>query len=211
MPNFTVIKALTMLKNYLYISCLSFLFSICLKVNAQTTIRNFYVWQSQKSVEIGFIVESAQYCTGYQIQRSADAGSEFNVIYDYPSICGDNPEVKSVVYYDKDPVKNSISYYRIHVPPSTFSEVQSIIFHESPDTGYILYSNPVNETFKLKVNASHATVELFNTLGRKVVVFTTNSEGMINENIQTLPNGVYYFLIRTMDNYFLKGKFVKAH
>lgn len=200
-----------MLKNYLYISCLLFLFSIYPNVNAQTSIRNFYVQQFEKSVKISFIVASEQYCTGYQIQRSADAGAEFNVIYDYPSICGDNPEVKSVVYYDEDPIKNTTSYYRIHIPPSTFSNVQSIIYHESPETGYILYSNPVDETFKIKTNSSYAIAQVYNSSGRMLLVFMANSEGVINENIETLPNGIYYFLVKTTDNFIVRGKFVKAH
>ena len=199
-----------MLKNYLCIWSLFFLFSIYPNVNAQTSIRNFYVQQYEKSVKISFIIASQQYCTGYQIQRSADAGTEFSVIYDYPSICSDNVEPKSVIYYDESPVKNSISYYRIHVPPSTFSDVQSIIYHESPETGYILYSNPSDETFKIKINSSYAIAELYNISGRMLLTFTANSEGVINENIETLPNGIYYFLLKTTDNFIIRGKFIKA-
>lgn len=199
-----------MLKNNLYISCLFFL-CIYSPINAQIGIRNFYIQQYEKSVQISFIVESQQYCTGYQIQRSEDKDSEFTVIYNYPSICGDNPQVKSIVYYDEAPIKNAISYYRIHIPPSTFSNIQSIIYHESPETGYILYSNPIDVTFKLKINSSFAVAELYNTSSRKLLEFTANEEGMINENIEILPNGIYYFFIKTTDNLIIRGKFVKAH
>lgn len=115
------------------------------------------------------------------------------------------------MYYDEAPIKNAISYYRIHVPPSTFSDIQSIIYHESPETGYILYSNPVDIIFKIKINSSFAVAEVYNTSSRKLLEFKANAEGIINENIETLPNGIYYFLIKTTDNFIIRGKFVKAH
>lgn len=199
-----------MLKKLLYISCLLSLLGICSIVNAQTSIRNFYLQQYQKSIKVNFVITSRQYCTGYEIQRSTDT-IEFVSIYNYPVFCSESREPISVVYYDEQPVKNTISFYRIYVPPSTLSSIQAITYRESPDLGYILYSNPVDQIFKMKVNSPFATTELYNVTGRKLFDFLADAEGMINENIQLLPNGIYYFLIKTKDNLMVRGKFVKAN
>jgi len=199
-----------MLKISFYIIGL-FLFSICKNVNAQTSIRNFNLQQYQQSIKVSFIIATNQYCTGYQIQRTADINGEYSVIYDYPSICSDVIEPKSVIYYDENPIKNVISYYRIYVAPSAYSAILPITYHEAPELGYILYSNPTNATFKIKVNSPYAVSEVYNNTGRKLLVFTADAAGMIHENIEQLPDGIYYFLIRTTDNLLIKGKLIKTN
>ncbi len=199
-----------MLKKHFYIARLIIFLGIYFDVNAQSFIRNFYLQQIENSVKINFIIANPPYCTGYQIQKADEPDGEFNVIYNYSSVCSDDNSPKNVIYFDTEPIKNDLAYYRIYVAPSIFSSVQSITYYESSETGYILYSNPINELFKLKVNSPFAGVEFYNGTGRKILDFIANSEGLVNENIALLPDGIYYFLIRTSDNLILKGKVVKA-
>lgn len=197
-----------MLRSWLYIVCFV-LGSYGYQLSAQPTVKSFKLQQLQERLQLSFIITEGQYCTGFQIQRS-DLPDNFYSIYSYPAVCVDNPEPKNFVVYDEAPLKNITAYYRVYIPPNTYSTIESIRFLDSPADGYILYSNPIRHELKLSVNSANAIVTIYNTSGHKIAVYQTNNEGITQENIDAFSNGIYFFLIVTQEGKVIKGKFAKT-
>jgi hypothetical protein len=192
-----------------YYIIFSLLFTFVFRsVQSQTRITNFGVVQYKNSIQLSFIITPGEYCTGYDVLRSSD-GTNFQNIYNYPSVCGDIIKPKQMVYYDESPQKNIKSYYQVFVPPNNYSEVLSITYYEISKLGYVLLSNPTTDFLKIYINSSFAKLELYDLTGNKVSEFITDKEGWINQNISSMNSGMYVFVVTTTDERKLSGKIIK--
>lgn len=197
-----------MLRPWLYILCIV-LNSYCFELSAQPSVRAFKLQQIQQRIQLSFIITEGQYCTGFQIQRSEVPDNFYN-IYSYPAVCVDNAEPKSFTVFDDAPLKNITAYYRVFIPPDTYSSIESIQFLESLKDGYILYDNPVRHDLRISVNSAKAQVNLYNSSGHQIAVYETNEEGVLQANMDLFSNGMYFFLIVTPEGKVIKGTFVKS-
>lgn len=207
-PNFVVLKAMLMKYNYLYIVAFIFLFAFLNSANAQSRILNFDAIQYKNSIQLNYTIAPGDYCVGYDILRS-DNAVNFYVIYNYPSVCGDGIKAQNITYYDTNPLKNIVSYYQIFIPPNSYSNVVSVNYWESFENGYILFSNPINNELKIHTGFGYSTLEIYDIKGNKTLELKANEEGLIEENVNNIPNGLYFFIIKTNNIRLLKGRFLK--
>lgn len=192
-----------------YYVILSIFFSFIFQsMQSQTRVTNFDVIQYKNSIQLSFIITPGEYCIGYEVMRSSD-GSNFQNIYNYPSVCGDIVKPQQMVYYDEAPQKNIKSYYQVFVPPNNYSEVLSITYYEFSKLGYVLFSNPSTDLLKIFINSSDAKLELYDLTGNKVSEFISDKEGWIIQNISSMNSGMYVFMITTPDERTLSGKIIK--
>lgn len=194
--------------NYFRIIACLFLFFTFKSVTSQSRVSNLSAIQYRNSIQLSFTIIPGNYCSGYTILRSNDAAN-FQTIYLYPSVCGDFVKAQNIIYYDKEPLKNIVSYYQIYIPPNSYSDIVSVNYLESIEDGYILFSNPISNELKIHTGSGYSSLEVYDTKGNKTLELKANENGLIKENINEIPNGIYFFIIKSNDNNIVKGKFLK--
>lgn len=191
-----------------YLSLFLSITFISINLGAQSRIQNLSGAQHKGNVQLNFVITEGESCAGYQIQRSENPFN-FDLLYDFSGICGDLIKPQSFSYTDESPLKNTTTYYRVFIPPLDYSDIISLTYFDFPESGYILFSNPVTSSLKILVNSSSSTIEIYDGQGNKLFNFIANSEGYVDEPISSIPNGLYYFLIKTKNEKILKGRFLK--
>lgn len=187
---------------------LSILFLFTVNSHAQSRVQNLSATQYKQSVLINFIITPGNDCVGYQIQRSTDS-INFDVLYDYSGICGNQPEAQSIAFTDEVPVKNAVNYYRILIPPADYSKITSIVFSDISEKGYLLYSNPITNNFILLSNSNKGELTIFNQTGCLIKEYTPDENGLYKEDFSAFPNGLYYFIIQSAIGKDVSGKLIK--
>lgn len=186
----------------------SFLILFAFNSNAQSRVQNLSAIQYKQIVQINFSITSGNNCTGYQIQRSTDS-LNFDILYDYAGICGNQPEAQRISFTDEVPVKNAVNYYRILIPPADYSTITSIVFSDISEKGYLLYSNPVNQTLSILSNSDKGKLTLYNQTGCFMNEYTPDENGLYREDLSAFPNGLFYFIIQSNIGKNISGKFIK--
>ena len=187
---------------------LSFLFLNMGNYFGQSRVQNLSAIQFKQSILINFIISSGNDCAGYQIQRSTDSVN-FDILYDYSGICGNQPEAQPISFTDEVPVKNAINYYRVLIPPADYSRITSVIFSDISEKGYLLYSNPVIQNLVILSNSSKGKLTLYNQTGNFINEYTPNENGLYIEDLSSLQSGIYYFIIQSNVGKNINGKILK--
>ena len=187
------------------------IFFICIKNHAksQSRVKNLTLIQFKEFVYIDFTISKGNSCTGYKIQQSSDS-TNFNTIYEFIGVCGELTKDQNISYTHNNPSKNIKNYYRIFIPPADYSEIKSIDVTSIPIEGYILYANPFTNLLKIKT-VKNSTILIFNSIGEKLIEYSSDNNGLITQDISSIQNGLYFFLIKDENNKYLIGKFIKSH
>lgn len=175
---------------------------------AQSRVQELTAVQYKQNVLISFIITSGNSCTGYQIQRSNDSFN-FEIVYDYSAICGELTKPQSISFTDDRPLKNSVNYYRIFIPPADYSKITSVVFSDISEKGYLLYSNPITQNLVLLCNSANGKLKIYNQTGNLIKEFISNEDGLFNEDLSSWPKGLFYFIIETNVGKNVGGKFIK--
>lgn len=203
---YRMLKKINRLYNKIVLFC--FFLSACAYSNAQSRVQELTATQFKQNVIIRFVISPGNSCSGYQIQRSNDS-LNFEVLYDYVGICGELNKPQTITYTDKSPLKNVVNYYRILIPPSDFSNIVSVFYHDISENGYLLFSNPITKTLLLQSNFENGKLKIYNQKGGLVKEYFPNENGIYSEDISSLPGGLYYFIIETDNKKTTSGKFIK--
>lgn len=187
---------------------LPFLILNTLNSYAQSRVQNLSATHYKQNILISFIITSGNDCTGYQIQRSIDS-LNFDLLYDYSGICGNQPQAQSISFTDEVPVKNAINYYRVLIPPSDYSRITSVVYTDISEKGYLLYSNPVVQKLSLLSISEKTKLTIYNQTGCLVKEYSPDENGLYIEDLSTLPNGLFYFIIQSNIGKNISGKFIK--
>lgn len=174
----------------------------------ESRIQNLNAVQVKDVINLNFILSPGNSCSGYLIQR-ADEKMNFETIFEHAGTCGDQIKSQFLSYTDERPLNNIKNYYRIFIPPSDYSKIISAEFYDFSAISYILYSNPVEGSLKILVDAPNSDLELFNQDGRKLYDIKTSIDGSFSEDVSSLSKGLYYFTIKTKNGRTLKGNFLK--
>lgn len=187
------------------------IFFICIKNHAksQSRVKNLTLIQFKEFVYIDFTISKGNSCTGYKIQQSSDS-TNFNTIYEFIGVCGELTKDQNISYTHNNPSKNIKNYYRIFIPPADYSEIKSIDVTSIPIEGYILYANPFTNLLKIKT-VKNSTILIFNSIGEKLIEYSSDNNGLITQDISSIQNGLYFFLIKDENNKYLNGKFIKSN
>lgn len=183
--------------------------SIIASVNsiAQSRIQELTATQFKQSILINFIITSGSSCSGYQIQRSKDSVN-FEILYDYSAVCGELTKPQLISFTDDSPLKNTINYYRVFIPPSDYSNIKSVVFSDISEKGYLLYTNPVSQNLIILGNSKNGKLKIYNQTGNIVNESISNEDGLFNEDPSSWPKGLYYFAIETNIGMNVGGKFI---
>jgi hypothetical protein len=187
------------------------IFFICVKYNvkSQSRVKNLKLIQFKESIYIDFTITKGNSCLGFTIQQSNDS-INFSTIYEFIGICGELTKEQDISYTYDNPSKNIKNYYRVFIPPADYSEIKSIDVTSISIEGYLLYDNPFANLLKIKT-IKNSTILIFNSKGEKLIEYSADIDGMINQDISFLDNGLYMFLIKHSNNTYLNGKFIKSN
>ena len=188
-----------------------FLASFCLiflKSNSQTRIQELSAVQYNQKVIISYLISAGNSCAGYQILRSNDS-LNFDVIYDYAGICGESTKSQNITFTDESPQKNSKNYYKVLIQPSDYSDVISVFYSDLAEKGYLLMQNPITDNLSLLSNLNSGNLKIYNQIGKLILSFNPNEQGLYHKDISWLGNGIYYFTIENTKGKPLHGKFIK--
>ena len=195
----------------LYIKIL--LFTIVVFINhsvliAQSRVQELTSTQYKKSIFLNFIITSGSTCSGYQIQHSLDS-INFELLFDYYGICGEQTKSQSFSFIDENPVKNAKNYYRVFIPPNDYSKINAITYFDLSDNGYLLFNNPVNDNLTIMSSNTNSLLKIFNQTGSLVKAIYPNENGLYNEDVSSLESGLYLFFIESNQGKNITGKFLK--
>lgn len=184
---------------------------ICIKNHAksQSRVKNLTLLQFKEYIYIDFTITKGNTCSGFKILQSNDS-INFNTIHEFIGVCGELTKEQNISYTHDNPSKNIKNYYRVFIPPSDYSEIKSIDVTSIPIEGYLIYANPFSNLLKIKTT-KNSTILLFNSKGEKLIEYSSDTNGLITEDISSLENGLYFFLIKDENDKFLKGEFIKSN
>ena len=188
----------------------SFVLFLVLHFNAisQSRIHQFSATQYKKTIYINFIVTPGSTCSGYQIQHSIDS-TNFNAIYDYFGVCGEQSKAQSFSYTDENPIKNNVNYYRVFIPPNDYSEINRVNYYDLSEKGYLIFNNPMNQYLNILTTNYNGIMKIYNQTGGLMKSISANENGLYYEDITSLDSGLYLFLIESNQGKNITGKFLK--
>ena len=179
-----------------------------LNTYSQSRVQELTATQYNQNIVINYLISAGNTCSGYQILKSNDS-LNFSVIYDYAGICGESSKAQNIIFNDERPEKNKKNYYKILIQPSDYSPVISLFYTDFSEKGYILMQNPVTNNLSILSNSNSAILKIYNQVGNLTLSLNPNEQGLYQEDITALANGIYYFVIETSKGNPLRGKFIK--
>jgi len=187
------------------------IFFICIKnyAKSQSRVKNLTLLQFKEYIYIDFAITKGNTCSGFKILQSNDS-INFITIHEFIGVCGELTKEQNISYIHNNPSKNIKNYYRVFIPPSDYSVIKSINVTSIPVEGYLIYANPFTNLLKIKTS-KNSTILIFNSKGEKLSEYSSDTNGLITEDISALENGLYFFLIKDENDKFLKGEFIKSN
>lgn len=175
-------------------------------------ISDFDLYQSEKGVVVKFYIEPGASCSGYSVLYCTDS-LNYNVVYNDPGICGNQPVKEVKTYIHKDPAAGQKNFYRVRLEPFVeVSDPKSIFVKGAENERLVMYPNPLfsgmNE-LNFKVPDDHITRisgTLFDQYGKQLEGFQLKQESdHWSFNTEHLNNGLYFVSFTEA----LKGKTFK--
>ena len=126
----------------LLLSVLSFHFGFA----QQDSIFSFFnVQQESNKVVVFLTINGGIQCSGLQVQRSTDS-INYNLVHEFPGICGSPGADESYFWVDDSPIKNEINYYRLEVGNlGIVSDHKSVFFQFFEGDKLLITPNPCEE------------------------------------------------------------------
>jgi len=173
------------------------LFFQVLITHAQNNILDyFYANETEGKVFLQWSISSGETCNGIKITRSAD-GRVFSVIGEISGVCGEADVPVPYSFLDESPIENAISYYRLELGISNFSEVVSIQIIDKNKDGYQVRPNPIIHTGTIyfdNPNAESWTFSLFKLSGALVQKTKTYSDYIIIKPKERISGTMFFVL-----------------
>ena len=174
----------------------------------QSRVQQLTSSQYKKTIFIDFVITAGNTCSGYQIQHSIDS-INFNAIYDYFGICGEQSKAQSFSYTDENPIKNNVNYYRVFIPPNDFSEINRVNYYDLSEKGYLIFNNPMNQYLNILTTNYNGIMKIYNQTGGLMKSISANENGLFYEDLSSFESGLYLFFIESDLGKNITGKFLK--
>jgi hypothetical protein len=131
----------------------------------------------------------------FTIEKSSD-GAEFLAIGTVPG-SGNTTTPRSYNFLDPAPLPGR-SYYRLSQTDFDGRTTLSKVVMIQHDPVSIIYPNPATNEVHLDVDSKQPfAAEITNSLGQKVSVKQTITNGRVSWNVENLPRGIYFITILT--------------
>ncbi len=160
-------------------------------------ISNFNLVTAGSYVGVRFTILAGAQCSGYRVYRSTDAYN-YQVIYDYPGICGSYNASEDKSYTDMGPVQNQTNYYKVELVPIEMSQPLQIYVSPQSRGGMFVYPNPVERDGQITLVLTNTnkdvylTGHLFTQTGAPLqAVNLATSANKASFGVNGLRNGLY--------------------
>jgi len=165
-------------------------------LNAQR-IQNLNVFVAGTNVVVKFSIGTGTQCSGYKILHSLDS-TYFNVVFDYPGICGTSATPEEISYTHTGPSLNQTNFYKVELVPIETSLTKRVFVPEQKISQLLVYPNPVTQLtdlLNLKIaNAGKTRLIgfVYNQAGKPVKqIDVTTINDATSINIFDVNNGLY--------------------
>lgn len=172
-------------------------------------ISNFALYANEKTVILGWSLDSGATCNGIEILRSVDTVN-FMKVGEIPGVCGSSSAVTSYTFTDCCPELNRTNYYRLKLGLSQYSAIRAI-YLDYVESGSVLVKTGegvVTFRFNNSQNESY-TLRIFNEHGREVFKVENLHDEQVSVDQGDFPNGTYFYRFEGGGNLY-KGKIVLA-
>lgn len=189
--------------NKFLLTSLILLSSLC-SFSQSTRVIRFDVipTDEDKKALIRWTMDAGSTCLDFVVERSAD-NLNFQEVYFYPGVCGDEEEEVSYSWIDPSPIQFTTSYYRLKLDQIEFSLVSELILSSRLGGKEILsYPNPSNGAFTIEfLNPKRQafTISVFSPHGIKIFEEKETSGNFRDFNLPELERGVYYINVNFED------------
>ena len=160
-------------------------------------IQNLNVFVAGTNVVVKFSIGTGTQCSGYKILHSLDS-TYFNVVFDYPGICGTSATPEEISYTHTGPSLNQTNFYKVELVPIETSLTKRVFVPEQKISQLLVYPNPVTQLtdlLNLKIaNAGKTRLIgfVYNQAGKPIKQLdVTTINDATNINIFDLNNGLY--------------------
>ncbi len=158
----------------------------------------FKATENKGRVLLSWQITAGNTCNGIQIFRGTDS-TQLTQTGEIIGVCGSVDQPVDYTFVDENPIKNTISYYRIQFGFQGYSPMVEILVNATGDGGTQVRPHPISTQGKIffnKSTSSNYTLELYNLHGQKVLELTT-TESVFDISADGLPSGVYTYTIST--------------
>ncbi len=173
------------------------------------TVEAFELVHVNNEVSIFFTIGKGYTCNGIDILRSDD-GLVFTPIGDISGVCGSITSPISYSFVDNQPIQNKTSYYKLNLGGLGFSETKSVTVLSTTDLGYLLTTNPLQESGVMhfsNVNNELFELHIVDLRGQLVQLSSTREQNLTIKS-DNLSNGFYTFILRNeSSSTVIRGKF----
>jgi hypothetical protein len=162
-------------------------------------IINFNLVTAGTNVGVRFTIAKGLQCGGYKIYHSTDSLS-YNVVYDYPGICGGSGADETISFTHNNPAVNQLNYYKVELVPIETSRSAKIYVAGQAKAGVLAYPNPVSgSSTQLTLQISKAINNLklsgviYDQVGKPMRQIDLNAllDDTLSIDLAGLSNGLY--------------------
>ena len=180
-----------LLKRLLFIL---FLFSSFI-VNAQSfRIVQFNVdLVDGNKVLVRWTMNAGSTCRTLEVERSIDR-HDFNSVYEYPGICGDEEKESTYTWIDDKLGFNGMIYYRVRLAEGEYTLVDSVLVNNSGEKLITISPNPSNAVYQIAVQKNQTESynwQLFSPSGLLLQQEQNQTEAVFSINLFGRNSGVY--------------------
>lgn len=170
--------------------------------DAQISILDYFTAsETNEQVLLKWSISTGETCNGINITRSTDTIG-FQIIGEIAGVCGDADVHVPYSFLDESPLKNQVTYYRLELGISDFSEVIAIEVIEKNETGFQIRPHPMKNTGRIYFdNPQNDEWEfsLYQLSGQLLESRTTQGQ-FIEVNTAKYSSGLYVFSFKSMEN-----------
>jgi hypothetical protein len=161
------------------------------------SVSAFLLQQVQNTVTMQFTINSGNTCNGIDILRSIDS-IHYSVIGNISGVCGSTTDDVTYSFTDFNPVINFDNYYKLDLNVLGFTPVEKIHVYNQ-EGGVVLFPNPSESStgiFYPSTAGRTASIELFNSLGKRILIFENVKQNPFEFQTGHLNAGIYFLRLR---------------
>ena len=167
----------------------------------------FSITETEGSVFLFWTINQGSTCNGIRVFRSSDA-LNYEKIGEIVGVCGSSSEAISYSFTDKNPIKNSVNYYKLELGFSGESEVLSIEIIDIEDNGFQIRPNPIKNNGRIYFDNDRKEKYhlILYQINGKIAYETSSSNDYFDFDVSGLFPAVYFFTISEIASSLVKTK-----
>ncbi len=161
------------------------------------------------AVQLQWTMSAGSTCFRMELQRSRD-GERFQTIYTYPGVCGDSDSAVSYSWVDAQALSYSLSYYRLKLGETEFSEVKPIDLDAAlANEDMTLSPNPASDLCRLRFRnpkRKEAVIHIYNSNGNLIGFENLGTASSFDLQLLGYKAGIYFVQLRLGEAEALEAK-----